>query len=172
MSLSNLLTENVKFWTFSRFLVQFFPLPYVLRGQKLGCCFESTSTVTCSSVIPGLRYYREAQINLIFLYDSSFFSKNTKLNSFVYTSIRMILPVEEYYVESLVVCVLCGNPHVPIILKAAIFIDIDISHYSNCFFSSAPGLSSSIKISFGFFTPSEEDSVEKPLILILATNFW
>ena len=60
-----------------------------------------------------------------FLYDKSVVSRNTKPNSFMYTSIRMVLPVKKFSVESLVVCVLRRNPHVLKILKAATIIDID-----------------------------------------------
>ena len=51
-------------------------------------------------------------------------------------------------------------------------IKIDTSHCTNCIFLATPGLSLSIKISNESLSPVNKDSVEKPLILILASKSW
>ena len=67
-------------------------------------------------------------------------------------------------------CVLLHNPHSPKILKTSII--IGISRSSNWTSWETPGLSSSIKVSIKSLTPVEEDSVEKPLTLILGSKYW
>ena len=101
---------------------------------------------------------------------NSLFSKNTRLNSFIQVSIRNVLHVKQYYSKQSVVCVLRHNPHSLKILKSAII--LDISRYSNWLLAAITDLIWSIKVTIESFNLFEEDSIEKQLILILASKFW
>ena len=76
---------------------------------------------------------------------NSVFPKHTRLISFLWAPIRIVLPVEEYYLKKLVVLCLESKSHSQKFLKKAI--TTYKSHCSKWIFSATPVFGSSIKIS-------------------------
>ena len=96
------------------------------------------------------------------------FLQEYNAQAFIQVSIGNIPSVKQYCLEKSVVLCLASQSLKSENLENAIV--IDLSRYSNRLFSSTTGLSSSIKIFIESLTLVEVDSIEKPLILILATK--
>ena len=99
------------------------------------------------------------------LCSNSLFSKITILKPFIQVSIRNVPPSKEYYFEHLVLLCLASQS-----LKSENAIVVDRSCFSNRFLSETIGLSSLIRISIESLTLVVADSIEKQLILILASK--
>ena len=93
-------------------------------------------------------------------------SRNTKLNSFIWFSMKNFLLVKACFCEKGVALGLASQPYSPSVLKTAI--NIDISRFS--FSSATTGLNFSVKNSIEICTPVEKTSIEKPLMLIHVTR--
>ena len=76
---------------------------------------------------------------------NSLFSENTRLSHLTWVSITIVPLVEKYSFGKSEFCILRHNPHSPKALKVANI--IQISYFSNCFFTATTGLISTIKIS-------------------------
>ena len=135
------------------------------------CYFEKSSLRTSRSVITRLKEHRQTQLLLSLRYAATHFPLRLQGSN-----LSIGPQPESFYLHQSTTlknrwfCVSRQNPHSLKVPKIAI--NNDVSDYSNWVFSTSSRLSSSIKVPSESFTPVEEESIDKELILINASKSW